>query len=85
MARLEVVEEKCVGCGACVTACPFNAITMENSLAAVNDRCTLCGACVEACPYGALVLRKETAGPDAAAAGGYRGVMKALRDAAAAR
>ncbi len=75
MARLEVVEEKCVGCGACVTACPFNAITMENSLAVVNDRCTLCGACVEACPYGALVLRKESAGPDAAAAGGYRGVM----------
>ncbi len=68
MARLEVVEEKCVGCGACLKACPYDALSIEGSLAAVNDRCTLCGACVDSCPYDALVLRKDgaAAGPPAA-------------------
>lgn len=73
MAWLEVVEEKCVGCGACLKACPYEALAIADNLAVVNDRCTLCGACVESCPYDALVLRK-----DGAAAGpppDYRSVM----------
>lgn len=75
MARIEVVGEKCVGCGVCVKACPYEALVPENSLVAVNDRCTLCGACVESCPYGALVLRKEGAAAGGGALSEYRGVM----------
>ncbi|HOE26390.1 MAG TPA: electron transfer flavoprotein subunit alpha [bacterium] len=73
MARLEVVEEKCVGCGACLKACPYDALSIESSIVQVNDRCTLCGACVDSCPYDALVLRKDGAVPSAPP--GYRGVM----------
>lgn len=42
----------CLGMGSCVSACPFDAITMDkNGLPVVNeDLCTSCGKCVEACP-----------------------------------
>lgn len=59
MVGLEVIEEKCVGCGLCVRACPFGAIVVENKVAKVLDNCTLCGACVSACPFDALVLHKS--------------------------
>ena len=42
----------CLGCGDCVTACPFDAIHMdENGLPVVSEeKCVACGACVKACP-----------------------------------
>ncbi|MDD5556274.1 MAG: electron transfer flavoprotein subunit alpha [bacterium] len=63
MARLEVIAEKCVGCGACVPACPYDALALEDNLAVVKETCTLCGACVAACPYDALVMRKIGGAP----------------------
>ena len=41
----------CLGCGDCVTACPFDAIHMDtNGLPVVTDeKCVACGACVKAC------------------------------------
>ncbi len=42
----------CTGCGACVKACRFGAISIQpKEAAAVNrDACIGCGACVKACP-----------------------------------
>jgi len=64
---IRIITENCVGCAACVKACPFAAIEMQDSddapkgsLAVIDlDKCTLCGACVEACKFEAIDLRKE--------------------------
>lgn len=41
----------CLGYGSCMRACPFDAIYMENGIAAVDkERCKACGKCVEVCP-----------------------------------
>lgn len=56
---IEVIREKCVGCGLCVKACAYDAISLIDSCAEINpDKCTLCGACVSACPFEAILIRK---------------------------
>lgn len=52
----------CLGCGDCVTACPFDAIHMneETGLPVVDDeKCVACGACVKACPRSIIELRNK--------------------------
>ncbi|MDD3953164.1 MAG: 4Fe-4S binding protein [Lentisphaeria bacterium] len=52
-----VDKEKCVGCGACVGACPVEAIKIENEKAVVDaDTCVSCGACEGECPTGAITI-----------------------------
>ena len=58
MSKLEISAELCTGCGACVDACPFAALTLEGNVAAVNDQCTFCGACVDVCPVEAIRLER---------------------------
>ncbi len=41
----------CLGFGDCVSACPFDAIVIENGVARiVEEKCRSCEACVAACP-----------------------------------
>lgn len=53
------VTEKCVGCGACESVCPFGAISMDAGKAVMSLACTQCGACVDACPVGAIEREVE--------------------------
>ncbi|MCB5228800.1 MAG: electron transfer flavoprotein subunit alpha [Candidatus Cloacimonetes bacterium] len=58
---IEVIEQRCVGCSACLKACAYDAIRVVDKLAIIDlDKCTLCGACVEACPLDAILIRKKT-------------------------
>lgn len=58
---IEVIDQKCVGCGACIRACAYDAITIVDKLAIIDsDKCVLCGACVQACPFDAIVIRKKS-------------------------
>ena len=54
--KLDIVilaQKKCIGCGACVEACPFGAIWLHpESKKAL--KCDLCQACVPRCPTNAL-------------------------------
>ena len=52
----------CLGCGDCVSACKWHAISIEPSsgLPVVDeDACTACGACVKACPRSIIELRRK--------------------------
>ena len=41
---------RCIGCGACLPACPQGAISQDGGAVSTDrERCTLCGACVAVC------------------------------------
>jgi formate dehydrogenase iron-sulfur subunit len=61
---VDFIEEHCIGCGSCVTGCPFNVprISKQDNKA---YKCTLCSdrvgvglepACVKTCPTGAITF-----------------------------
>ncbi len=46
----------CKGCGVCVKACEYEAISLVNGIARVDQsRCTGCDACLAICPHGAMI------------------------------
>ncbi len=48
----------CNGCGDCVKACPYNALSLENGKALLSPlACTGCGICVPACPIKGIEIR----------------------------
>lgn len=55
-----VIGDMCVGCGVCVSACPYEARSIDERLkvAKVNEAlCQGCGSCVAACPNYASQLK----------------------------
>ena len=43
--------DRCIGCGACSTICPSDAIQIKDGIPVTEkEKCTLCGKCIEKCP-----------------------------------
>lgn len=50
-------QQLCVGCAACLKACPYDAIDLIDRKAFLNDSCVHCGACVDSCKFKAILSR----------------------------
>jgi heterodisulfide reductase subunit A len=57
-----VDESLCIGCGLCITICPYSAISKdEKGLAKVNEvLCKGCGTCAASCPTRAITMHQFT-------------------------
>ena len=60
---IHIDEEKCNGCGACVTACHEGAIGLVNGKARLmrDDYCDGFGDCLPGCPTGAITFTEREA------------------------
>lgn len=59
------VSSACMGCQACITTCPHEALFMNDAgvCQVIPEKCVDCGECVEVCPVEALALPVTAAPP----------------------
>ena len=62
---INIIKEKCIGCGVCFKACPQGAFEFEKydgnklgKVAKINASCTFCNQCLTACKFGAIEEKK---------------------------
>jgi 2-oxoglutarate ferredoxin oxidoreductase subunit delta len=67
MARIEIDELRCKGCGLCTIACPQKLIVLSDKInlqgyspaeITSQDKCTGCALCAEICPDVAIIVFK---------------------------
>ena len=51
---IQVDAQKCNGCQACLSACPYDAIHFEEETASINQNCISCSLCLPVCPQEAI-------------------------------
>ncbi|MDD7216576.1 MAG: FAD-binding protein [Firmicutes bacterium] len=71
---IEILKEKCIGCGQCFKSCPYDAFEFEpydgnklGKVAKVNAKCSFCNQCLTACKFGAIQEKKQEAAVDLSA------------------
>ena len=71
---IEILKEKCIGCGQCCKSCPYDAFEFEpydgnklGKVAKVNAKCSFCNQCLTACKFGAIQEKKQEAAVDLSA------------------
>ena len=56
--HVEVVSERCIGCGLCDIVCPANVFALDETTGKSDvtnpEACQACGACIENCPKEAI-------------------------------
>ena len=58
---LQVDEDRCYGCAACIMVCPVDALKLKGWLVEVDHAtCTLCDHCLPSCPVDALSMELTT-------------------------
>lgn len=63
MKKIAAVDKGiCAACGACMKACPRNAISVyRGCFAVVEDvKCVGCGLCGKACPAGCITVKERS-------------------------
>ncbi len=63
---IQINSEKCVGCNACIRACPVNGANIAQSIngktiiSVQDNNCIHCGECTKVCPHGARYFDDDT-------------------------
>jgi NAD-dependent dihydropyrimidine dehydrogenase PreA subunit len=60
VSTLDLLHDKCIGCGTCIEVCPHGVLAMNNKKAIIvdSDKCMECGACMTNCAFGAINVDK---------------------------
>lgn len=58
VSTLQLIVEKCIGCGTCAIVCPHRVLQLDSKTKKVaitdKDLCIECGACSRNCPVAAI-------------------------------
>ncbi len=68
---INIIKEKCIGCGQCFSSCPKDAFYFEpydgnklGKVAAIGPSCDFCNQCLTACKFGAIEEKKVEVAAD---------------------
>ncbi|CAL6016347.1 4Fe-4S_ferredoxin [Hexamita inflata] len=55
--QVQIDVDTCIGCGACINACPNEALELVDGKSKMTGPCLGSGECVDVCPVQALSLK----------------------------